>query len=185
LALTFAAPALAQNTTPDPARPDPARVASAKALMDVIMPPTKREAMIDTIMRGMMNNLTQMMTSSPEMTKVFGGDTRVTAIFEKFMKRQQEDSIAMLKANFPGMMDAMANAYARRFTSGQMSEMKTFFETPTGQVYIDQAATIMTDPDIAKWQQDLMAKGFANLPKEAEAMMAEIKALTPPVKTGG
>jgi hypothetical protein len=141
--------------------------------------------MIDTIMRGMMNNLTQMMTSSPEMTKVFGGDTRVTAIFEKFMKRQQEDSIAMLKANFPGMMDAMANAYARRFTSGQMSEMKTFFETPTGQVYIDQAATIMTDPDIAKWQQDLMAKGFANLPKEAEAMMAEIKALTPPVKTGG
>jgi hypothetical protein len=180
LALTVATPALAQNTTPDPAR-----VASAKSLMDVIMPPAKREAMIDTIMRGMMNNINQMMTSSPEMAKAFGGDERALAIFEKFMKRQQESSISMLKANFPGMMDAMANAYARRFTSSQMGEMKAFFETPTGQVYIDQAATIMTDPDIAKWQQDLMAKGFANLPKDAEAMMAEIKALKPPVKTGG
>ena len=180
LALTVATPALAQD-----APLDVARVASAKVLLDVVMPPAKREAMIDGIMRGMMSNITQMMTSSPEMTAAFNGDERATAIFAKFMTRQQEDSIKMLKENFPGMMDAMANAYARRFTTAQMADMQTFFETPTGQVYIDQAATIVTDPDIAKWQRDLMAKGFARLPKDVEAMMAEIKALKPKAKTNG
>jgi hypothetical protein len=180
LALTVATPAMAQEV-----QLDTARVASAKSLMDVIMPPAKREAMIEGIMRGMMTNITQMMTSSPEMTSAFGGDERATAIFDKFMKQQQEDSITMLKENFPGMMDAMTNAYARRFTAAQLGEMRIFFETPTGQIYVDQAATIMNDPDILKWQSDLMAKGFSKLPKNVEAMMAEIKALKPKPKTGG
>lgn len=180
LALTVASPALAQD-----APLDPARVASAKSLMDVIMPPTKREAMIEGIMRGMMGNITQMMTSSPEMTSAFGGDERAVAIFDKFLKRQQDDSIKMLKDNFPGMMDAMTNAYARRFTATQLGEMRVFFETPTGQIYVDQAATIMNDPDVQTWQRDLMAKGFSRIPKDMEAMMAEIKALKPRAKTGG
>ncbi len=180
LALTVASPAVAQD-----APLDTARVASAKQLMDVIMPPAKREAMIDGIMRGMMTNISQMMTSSPEMTSAFGGDKRATAIFEKFMTRQQESSITLLKENFPGMMDAMTNAYARRFTPAQLGEMRNFFETPTGQIYIDQAATITNDPDVMKWQRDLMAKGFSRLPKDVDAMMAEIKALKPEAKTGG
>lgn len=178
--LAVASPALAQDATLEPAR-----VASAKSLMDVIMPPAKREAMIEGIMRGMMNNVTQMMTSNPEMTAAFGGDKRVTEIFDRFMKRQQESSIKMLKDNFPGMMDAMTNAYARRFTAVQLGEMRTFFETPTGQIYVDQAATIMNDPDVMAWQRDLMTKGFSQMPKDIDAMMAEIKALKPQGKTGG
>jgi hypothetical protein len=180
LALTVASPALAQDGPLDTAR-----VASAKALMDVMMPPAKREAMIEGMMRGMMTNITQMMTSSPEMTAAFGGDERATAIFDKFMKRQQEDAITTLKENFPGMMDAMTNAYSRRFTGAQLAEMKVFFETPTGQVYVDQAAAIMSDPDVLAWQRDLMAKEFSKLPKDIEALMAEIKALKPKAKTGG
>ena len=180
LALTIASPAFAQD-----APLDAARVASAKGLMDVIMPPAKREAMIDGMMRGMMTNITQMMTNSPEMTAAFGGDEHVSEIFDKFMKRQQESSIKMLKDNFPGMMNAMTNAYARRFTTTQLSEMRVFFETPTGQIYVDQAATIMNDPDVQTWQRDLISKGFSRIPKEMEAMMAEIKALKPKAKTGG
>ncbi len=180
LALTLTNPVLAQD-----APLDPARVTSAKGLMDVIMPPTKREAMIESIMRGMMANVTQMMTSSPEMTSAFGGDQRAVEIFDKFMKRQQESSIKMLKDNFPGMMDAMTNAYARRFTTVQLAEMRMFFETPTGQIYVDQAATIMNDPDVQTWQRDLMTKGFSQMPKEIDAMVAEIRALKPQGKTGG
>jgi hypothetical protein len=66
-----------------------------------------------------------------------------------------------------------------------MGEMRTFFETPTGQVYIGQAATIVNDPDVAKWQRDLMTKEMGKMPAEIEAMMAEIKALPPKGKTGG
>ena len=43
----------------------------------------------------------------------------------------------------------------------------------------------MNDPDVQTWQRDLMTKGFSQMPKEIDAMMAEIKALKPQGKTGG
>lgn len=161
---------------------DPARVTAARRLLDVVMPPAKREGMIDSMMKGMMANLSQAMLNSPQMKAAFEADPRAGAIFQAFFQRQQANSLTMLKSNFPGMMEAMARAYARRFTVTQMGEMRTFFETPTGRIYIDQAATIVSDPDVAKWQRDLMGKSMTRIPAEADAMMAEIRALPPKVK---
>ena len=163
---------------------DPARVAAARVLLDVVMPPAKREAMIDGMMKGMMANLSQSMLNSPQMKAAYEADPRAGEIFQRFFTGQQQSTIAMLKENFPGMIDAMAHAYARRFTVAQMGEMRAFFETPTGRLYIDQAATIVNDPDVAKWQRDLMGKAMARIPAEADAMMAEIRALPPKGKTG-
>jgi hypothetical protein len=180
---------LVANSAPLDARAaetlDPARVTAARTLLDVVMPPAKRDGMIDSMMRGMMANLSQAMLGSPQMKAAFEADPRAGEIFQKFFQRQQANSLTALKANFPGMMEAMARAYARRFTVTQMGEMRTFFETPTGQVYIGQAATIVNDPDVAKWQRDLMTKEMGKMPAEIEAMMAEIKALPPKGKTGG
>ena len=164
---------------------DPVRVAAARTLLDVVMPPTKRDGMIDSMMKGMMANLSQMMVNSPKMKAAYEGDPRAGAVFQRFFARQQQSTVAMLKENFPGMVDAMARAYARRFTTAQMSEMRTFFETPTGRLYIDQATTIVSDPDVAAWQRDLMTKSMARIPADVDAMMAEIKALPPKGKTGG
>jgi hypothetical protein len=158
---------------------DPARLASARSLLDVVMPPAKREGMIDAIMKGMMANLSQSMLNSPQMKAAYEADPRAGEIFQRFFQRQQANSLTTLKTNFPGMMDAMANAYARRFSVAQMGEMRTFFETPTGQVYINQAATIVNDPDVAKWQRDLMTSAMSKIPAEVDAMMAEIRALPP------
>ncbi len=158
---------------------DPARLASARTLLDVVMPPAKREGMIDAIMKGMMANLSQSMLNSPQMKAAYEADPRAGEIFQRFFQRQQANSLATLKTNFPGMMEAMAHAYARRFTITQMGEMRTFFETPTGQVYINQAATIVNDPDVARWQRDLMTSAMGKIPAEVDAMMAEIRALPP------
>lgn len=158
---------------------DPARVTAARTLLDVVMPPTKREGMIDAIMKGMMSNLSQSMLNSPQMKAAYEADPRAGEIFQRFFQRQQANSLAMLKTNFPGMMEAMANAYARRFSVTQMAEMRSFFETPTGQVYIDQAPTVVNDPDVAKWQRTLMTSAMAKMPAEIDAMMAEIRALLP------
>ena len=119
------------------------------------------------------------------MKAAYAAGPRAGEIFQRFFQRQQANSLAMLKTNFPGMMDAMANAYARRFTVSQMAEMRSFFETPTGQVYINQAPTVVNDPDVAKWQRTLMTSAMAKMPAEIDAMMAEIRALLPKGKTGG
>ena len=158
---------------------DPARLASARTLLDVVMPPAKRDGMIDAIMKGMMANLSQSMLNSPQMKAAYEADPRAGEIFQHFFQRQQANSLATLKANFPGMIEAMANAYARRFSITQMAEMRTFFQTPTGQVYISQAPTIVNDPDVAKWQRDLMTSAMGKIPAEIDAMMAEIRALPP------
>jgi hypothetical protein len=179
IALIAATPALSAETPLDAAR-----VGSARTLLNVIVPPAKRDAMIDTIMRGMMGNIMQTFEGSPELKSIFESDARAGEIFTKLMKSQQEKSITLLKANFPGMIDAMTNAYARRFTTAQMSEMQRFFETPTGQTYIDQAPTIMTDPDVAQWQRDLMGKSMSTMGSDIQAAMAEIKALKPKAKSG-
>jgi hypothetical protein len=189
LAALVASPALAQEA-PTPATQAAtadaaARLTTARNLLNVILPPAKRDGMIDAIMKGMMANLSQSMFNSAPMKTAFEADPRAGEIFQRFFQRQQATSLTSLKANFPGMMDAMARAYARRFTVPQMGEMRTFFLTPTGQVYINEAATIVNDPDVAKWQRDLMAKEMARIPAEIQAMMAEIKALPPKGKTGG
>ena len=158
---------------------DPVRVAAARTLLDVVMPPTKRDGMIDSMLKGMMVNLSQMMVNSPKLKAAYEGDPRAGTMFQRFFAQQQQSTIAMLKENFPGMVDAMARAYARRFTTAQMGELRAFFETPTGRIYIDQAATIASDPDVANWQRDLMAKSMARIPADVDAMMAEIKALPP------
>ena len=196
LALLAATPALAQkpllvadkaplvaNNAPIVVREteaiDPVRVATARTLLDVIMPPTKRDGMIDGMLKGMMANLSQLMVNSPKLKAAYEGDSRAGTIFQRYFVRQQQSSVAMLKENFPGMVDAMARAYARRFTTAQMGELRAFFETPTGRLYIDQAATIASDPDVANWQRDLMAKSMVRIPADVDAMMAEIKALPP------
>ncbi len=176
---------LVANTAPlvAPATPsapvDPARLSAARALLDVVLPPAKRDAMIDSIMKGMMANLAGAMQNSPQMKAAYEADPRAGEIFSRFFQSQQARSLATLKANFPDMIEAMTRAYARRFTAPQMVELRSFFMTPTGQAYVTESPTIVNDPDVAKWQRDLMANTMAKIPAAADAMMAEIRALPP------
>ena len=174
---------LVANTTPLVAAPgsgaavDPARLVAARGLLETVLPGDKREAMIDGIMKGMMANLAGAMQNSPQMKAAFEADPRAGAIIQKFFQRQQANSLTTLKTSFPGMIEAMAHAYARRFTIPQMSELRAFFQTPTGHAYVTEAPTIVNDPDVMKWQRDLMTSTMAKLPAEAQAMMAEIREL--------
>ncbi len=123
------------------------------------------------------------MRSSPALAAIFSKDPRVVPIFDRFIARMTAESTERLKAGLPTMFDAMTKAYARRFTVAQMTEVTTFFATPTGQIYMDQGATIMSDPDVAEWQRKMAVDAMANVPAQAKAFQAEILALDPPVKS--
>lgn len=175
----------AQQAVTDATLVDPARLSAARILLDVIMPPAKREALIDGMMKGITANISESLFSNDQMKAAFDSDPRAGEIFKRFIDQHQVRSVKILKENFPGMIDAMAHAYARRFTTPQLADMQKFFETPTGLVYTELAATIMGDPDVAKWQRDLISKSMSSIPKDVEEMMAEINALKPKDKTGG
>lgn len=174
LAMTaLAAPAATRNA---PVAVDPARLAAAERLLGVLMPPARFEAMIDGITTAMARNVAQQFKTSA-LAASFTDDPRIQPIMARYVERLTTDSVAAMRAGRTDMMRAMQRAYARRFTVAQLSEVERFFATPTGQLYMDQGATIMADPDVAAWQQKMIKQQFDRLPEAMRAMTAELTAL--------
>jgi Uncharacterized protein conserved in bacteria (DUF2059) len=73
-------------------------------------------------------------------------------------------------------MNAMSRAYARQFTLQEMADAKIFFATPSGRAYMSKAGGIMSDPDISKWQTDLMQSSMAENRTEVSKMKEEVSA---------
>ncbi|MEG3124898.1 DUF2059 domain-containing protein [Sphingomonas sp. GB1N7] len=170
----------AQATAPQTAvtsAPDPVRVAVARRLMDQIMPPATRDQMMRSMMGAMSQNMVGALRQNPELKTAMEKLPGAQGVFDRFIQRQMEAGTKDLIASLPGMLDAMANAYARRFTLAQLNEMAAFFATPTGQAYLTQAPTIMADPDVGAWMNQLMTRSMQRLPDQMATLKAEIEAL--------
>ena len=179
LGLGLMMPTLAQAQTAAgaTAAPDPGRVAAARTLIDILLPPATREGMIRGMMAPMLANIQRGMTSNPEFAKLFASDPRARALFDKFMQKQTDRTVAQMATALPGMLTAMTNAYARRFDLQQLRELQVFFETPTGRAYMQASYTIMNDPDVAAWQQSLIAQSMNHIQEDAAEFATDMAAL--------
>lgn len=157
------------------AEPDAARLASARQLLDQIMPPATREAMIQSMLTPMQANMRQGIMQSDGMQKMLG-DPKAKAAFDQFLAKQDARTGTMLRESLPGMVDAMSRAYARRFDVAQLDDLKRFFTTPTGQAYVANSFSIMADPDIAAWQRKLMSQAMTHMQDDIAAMVKDIEA---------
>lgn len=178
LVLTAPVAANAQSTPAViPAPVDPARLSVARALVDTIMPPATRSQMLDGMVRPMLANIQRSIAQDPNFTKLFDQDSRARGLFETFMQRQTDRSLATMQPLMPGMWEAMARAYARRFSIAQMGEIRAFFETPTGRLYMQQSLTMMGDPDIAAWQADAMRQSMHHVQDDVADLVRQMEAL--------
>lgn len=166
-----AAPAAAAVAPAPPV--DPARLAEAQKVIDLIMPPASRDQMIKTMMNAMMGNASKVMSESP----LFGSDDpKLRAAAERAVARMQKEMIDLITPSMPAMSAAMAHAYARRFTLEQLQQMETFFGSPAGQAYVSHVADIFSDPDVVAWQRDLMQRQMARMPAMLEEMRRDAEA---------
>jgi hypothetical protein len=168
--------AAAQTGAATPAL-DPARVAVASELIELLFPAATREKMIDGMMQPMLANIRQSMTQNPQFETLLNNDARAREVFERFLDRQLSRSTEAMHAGLPGMATAMTNAYARRFDHGQLRELKAFFSTPTGRVYMQRSMTIMSDPDVAAWQRDLMKQSMSHMQADVAELTKDIMAI--------
>ena len=171
--------ALAQAAAASPAvvsEPDPARLALARQLLDQMMPPATREAMMQSMLTPMQTNMRQGLEQSPVFQKALATEPKARAIFNAFLDKQQQRTTATLHQSLPDMMNAMARAYARRFDAAQLGDLKRFFATPTGQAYMQASSSIMADPDIAAWQRKLMSEAMIHMQEDIAAMAKDIQA---------
>lgn len=167
--LALAAPATLHAQATPPAAPqaatplDPARVAAARELIDLLLPPATRDQMLSGMMTPMLANLRRGMAEAPGFSDTINSDPRMRALFDRFLAEQELEVTRTLRESLPGMTPAMANAYARRFDLQQLRELRAFFETPTGRAYMQASYTIMNDPDVAAWQRDMMTRSMARV----------------------
>ena len=171
--------AAAQTTAPvaSAAEVDPARLAVARRVIDTIMPPATREQMVSGMLTPMMANLRQGMSQNPDFAKMMGSDPQVAAAFERYMERQQNRSIGMIRESLPQMAAAMSRAYARRFDVAQLEDIERFFKMPTGRAYMQASMTIMADPDVGAWQRTMMHDAMSHVQQDTAEFVKEITAI--------
>ncbi len=180
-ALLCGTPAYAQSTpaesTTNPTPIDATRLAAATAMLDVVLPPDTRDAMLDQMVGAMMNNMTSAVVNDPTLAALFDGDPDAKALLTRFVTRQQDASIKLMKESLPEMVTAMARAYARGMSVTELDDTTRFLKTPSGKAYLGKSMTIMVDPDVVAWQQAMMKKAMARMPSEIEALVTEATAL--------
>ncbi|HEX8256493.1 MAG TPA: DUF2059 domain-containing protein, partial [Allosphingosinicella sp.] len=91
------------------------------------------------------------------------------AELEKIMDREE-----------PGIRNAMARAYARRFTVEEMRQLDVFFATPIGRKFALQSVMLMEDPELLAQTMSLHPRMQAQMPRVVEKVMAATAHLPPP-----
>jgi hypothetical protein len=166
----------AQTAPVTAAAPEPARLVAAHALIDRIMPAAQRDSMVEQMVRPMMENMRGAVLSGPKFEAAKAENPKLVATIEAFMKDEFEHSIVTMKASMPAMFDAMARAYARRFTLDQLKAIDAFFQTPAGQAYVTLAPTVMVDPDFLAVQRSMMTDAMTGMQQRLAALSAKIDA---------
>ncbi len=180
----------------DAAPVDPARLAAARPVIDRIWP----LGTYARIMHGMMEQMMQSTVASMYDMRVedlagMGGASgkNPAALKGKTMgevlqaedpayKQRMKITMDVMMGEMtrlmteiePDVREALAHAYARRFTVEQLGDLDRFFATPTGAIYAGESMTVMMGPDMARVMQSFMPRMI----KEMPAIMAKLAEAT-------
>ncbi len=158
-ALLLASPTLAQDSaatavTTETATSndaiDPARLAAAERLVNLMMPPDESEwveALVDTSIESRTNlmrddeSVKEMLRANPSMRR------SMDAMIEQVGTITRETMIDRL----PGLRSATAQAYARHLEVADLDNLATFFATPTGRRFATAQISMASDPAMVTW----------------------------------
>lgn len=167
------------------AEPNAEQLAAAKQLIDLILPPSQRIDMVNTMVGAMLKNMTDGILADPTLRSTLNERPEMASVFADFVERQRRKTESQMEASLPGLVEAMSRAYARAFTLSQLTDMQDFFATPTGQIYVVKSVSLMSDPDVAAWQRNSMQESMADMPSEIERLVSELRAASGESTVGG
>lgn len=191
-ALLASSPALAQTAPAAPAAApatDPARLAAAERVAAALVPPgtylkmmrDQFPAMMDAIMGQMMGMTPAQLGAKPGKNDDAPMGETMTKADPYFRERMSimtrvmaEEMGLVFDKIEPRVRAGLARAFARKFTTVQLTELGAFFDTPTGKAFAgDYLATFM-DPEV---MQESMA-ATPELMKAMPAIMAKAEKAT-------
>ena len=170
-----AAVAQASATANVAAGVDPARIETARKMLNEMIPPQKRTELVEGIIRPMMANMRESFDRSPELKKLFAADPEARKKMMAFVDQETERSLRIARDSMPAMYDAMAIAYARQFTPDQLADIARFYQSPTGRAMLDRTPAIMADPAVMAAQRAMMEKSLDGLQDRVKAMAQRLE----------
>jgi hypothetical protein len=165
----LAAPAAAAAETDQAAK-----LGEARAFLAVMFPPAQREAMLTKLQADLGTQVSALIPAQ------MLADPGLKAIFEEFKTDAFERQRAVALKHFPSQLEAIATAYAREFSLGELKDIHSFALTPSGGHYFSKAMSIIGDPAVAKVNSETIAEIHSvtqlALPPFREKVIAYLKA---------
>jgi hypothetical protein len=151
---------------------DSERLRLANQIMDLAYPPESRRAMLLRAAEAMADQ------ARVAAFAVVGSnmDDGVRRIIERHLDRVRAEHERIIgEGSVAPIFAAFARAYARRFTSEELEQIRAFVATPTGAKYMQQSSDLLSDPEVAQANTEYMARAFAAIqPLQAE-MFEELR----------
>ena len=166
---------VSSTAAPDTAL-DPAKVALARDIVAVVLPPDQRDRMMGAMLNAMTNNIMSGTLQGLGIDDKIASEPALRSIFSAFVERQKKLAIDDIHDALPGLVEAYAHAYARMFSIEDLREIKVFVQTPAGTRFMQRAPGMLSDPDVADWQRKLAAQGAARQQGELRRLKAELEA---------
>jgi hypothetical protein len=183
-----------RSSAPAPEAPDPARLAVAGRLVDLMMPPGSMREVMSDLVPDMDMIMTQTAAQLGIDTAGMSAEERARAVEARGGQRDRHfrerlritmevsqrimaDIVAELE---PDMRRIMVTMMARHFDRAELGELLAFITTPTGGKYARMALTMGRDP---AWQEmmTLMIPRMAGAAARVEAAVRDATAhLDPP-----
>jgi hypothetical protein len=91
-----------------------------------------------------------------------------------------DEIIPVMSRLEPDVREALARAYARRFSEPQLAELNRFFATPTGTSYARESMMLFVDPEIMALMGRLAPELAKDMPRILERMEQATAHLPPP-----
>lgn len=147
------------------------RLALARDIIDLGMPPATREATFFKVVEQM---TAQMREASLQTIKV--DDPKALAILDRWLDRWVADSKPTLRSHIPALMEGWAAAYADIYTERELADIKAFVATPSGAVFFQRMQDVIGNQKFAVANQAYMNDVMARLPEAQAELMADLQA---------
>lgn len=159
---------------PAPPPVDPARLTAARALVDALLPPASRQALFERVLTVAMGNMLAVTMRQQHLEQLFALAPELRDVFGRFLQRERDLALADLDASEPKLLDAYAQAYARRFTADELGQLHSFFTSALGTKYVLASAAVLTDPTVNAWSREIVAREEQRKPAELQRLREEI-----------
>ena len=177
--LTAATPAAARTPliAAENEQLDPEKLAIARQIIAVVLPPDQREKMLETVLDSMRRNMLAGALQGVGAGDEIRNSPKLQAVFERFMDRERALQMADLREALPDLVEAYARAYVRTFSLDDLKAIKAFVDTPAGARYVQRGAALLSDPDVGAWQRRITAKEAAREDGELARLKTELDAV--------